>query len=101
MKAKQEVMIRARETQLAQKEREAKLAKAELRKQKGKDKANVMIFLFFNEISSLETHVKSFNYSWFFTLLFHMLVFIEKKFKLEPRFGIVVAWHMCALWAPL
>ena len=41
MKAKQEVMIRARETQLAQKEREAKLAKAELRKQKGKDKANV------------------------------------------------------------
>jgi len=40
MKAKQEVMIRARETQLAQKEKEAKLAKAELRKLKGKDRAN-------------------------------------------------------------
>ena len=75
MKAKQEVMIRARETQLAQKEREAKLAKAELRKQKGKDKANVMIFLFFNENSALETYVKSF----------------KKKFKLEPGCGIVVA----------
>ena len=59
MKAKQEVMIRARETQLAQKEREAKLAKAELRKQKGNDKANVMFFLFLNEISSIKTMSKA------------------------------------------
>ena len=42
MRAKQEVMIKERETQLAQKEKEARLSKAELKKQRGKDKAQVV-----------------------------------------------------------
>ncbi|XP_067945951.1 protein FAM50 homolog [Watersipora subatra] len=39
MRAKQEVMIKERETQLAQKDKESRLSKAELKKQKAKDKA--------------------------------------------------------------
>lgn len=43
MRAKQEVMVKERESQLAQKEKEAKLLKAEQKKQKAKDKAKVVL----------------------------------------------------------